>query len=144
MRKFIVSLAAAGAALAFATPASAQYYPQPAYGYGYGYAPRAYGYGYATGAIARSMEARLAGIRAQVRDLSMRGRISFSKARSLDSQARSLQRNIHARAWNGIDPRERYNLERSIARLEQRVQIAAMRGRHYGPRYARYARYRVY
>ena len=34
MRKFVISLAAAGAALAVATPAAAQYYPQPQHGYG--------------------------------------------------------------------------------------------------------------
>ena len=48
MRKLIISLAAAGAALAFASPAAAQYYPQQNYGYGgqnYGYGQQ-YGYGY--------------------------------------------------------------------------------------------------
>ena len=36
MRKFLISLAAAGAAVAVASPAAAQYYPAPqAYGYGY-------------------------------------------------------------------------------------------------------------
>lgn len=62
MRNFFVCAAAAGAALAIATPAGAQYYPQP-YGYnGYGYG----GYGMegsvqaiCSGQRARGLESRL-------------------------------------------------------------------------------------
>ena len=45
MRKLIISLAAAGAALAVASPAAAQYYPQQ-YAYGQGYAYNGYSQGY--------------------------------------------------------------------------------------------------
>jgi diadenosine tetraphosphatase ApaH/serine/threonine PP2A family protein phosphatase len=137
MRKIALSLAGAAAALGLAAPASAQFYPY----YSPVYAPRVYGYGYATPAIAHSMEARLAGIRAQVRDLSFRGRISYGQARSLERQAFDLQRQVHFVAWNGLSPGERYSLDIRIANLERRVQIAATRVRHYGPRY-RYAGYR--
>ena len=41
MRSVVLSLAAAGAALAVASPAAAQYYPTQPYGYGYnGYGNR--------------------------------------------------------------------------------------------------------
>ena len=134
MRKFVVSLTAAAAALGFAAPAAAQWFPQPVY------APRYYGYGYAPPAITASMNARVAGIRAQIRDLQLRGFISWSRARSLDRQAYSLQRRIHASAWNGIGPRERYSLDMRIANLERRVQLSAYRVR-YLPRYAGYRWY---
>ena len=45
MRKVLIALAAAGSALALASPASAQYYPQPQQPYGYnGYGHNGYGY----------------------------------------------------------------------------------------------------
>jgi hypothetical protein len=137
MRRFLVSLAAAGAALVAAAPAVAQWGPQPVY------APRAYGYGYNNVAIAQGLEARVAGIRAQVRDLGARGLIRWNKARNLDREAFNLQRQIHASAWHGLSPGESYSLDNRIRRLEYRVQTAALRGRH-APRYAgyRYAGYR--
>src|SRR5207244_791698 len=49
MRKIVLSLAAAGAALVVASPAAAQYYPQPQqqpYGYGNAYGGQPYGGGY--------------------------------------------------------------------------------------------------
>lgn len=143
MRRIALSLAGAAAAIGLAAPASAQFYGAPIYGrpiYG-AYAPRVYNYGYASPAIAQAMEARVAGIRAQVRDLSLRGRLRFGQARSLDRQAFTLQREIRASAWNGLNPYDRISLERRIARLEQRVQIAALRPHYFGPRY-RYAGYR--
>jgi hypothetical protein len=122
MRKIALSLAGAAAALGLAAPAAAQFYPA--------YVPPVHGYAYSP-AVAQGMELRVANIRARVRDLHMRGAISWSKARSLDSQAASLQRSIRASAWNGVNPYERANLERRIAKLELRVQTAAYRPRHY-------------
>jgi hypothetical protein len=132
MRKFALSLAGAAAALGFAAPAAAQFYPA--------YAPRsyAYGYGYATPAIAGSMQARVANIRAQVRNLAARGMIRWNRARNLEREAFNLQRSVDRAAWNGISPGERYSLDVRIANLERRVQTAAFRPRHY----ARYAGYR--
>jgi hypothetical protein len=129
MRKIALTLGGAAAALGLAAPAAAQWYPA--------YAPRPYGYGYSP-AVAQAMEVRVTSIRARVRDLQLRGAISWNKARSLDGQAASLQRSIRASAWNGVSPYERANLERRIFRLEQRVQTAAFRPRYYG----RYAGYR--
>lgn len=161
MRKFAITLAAAGAALGFAAPASAQFYPRPVYGYAqptygyaqpaYGYAQPAYGYaqrgyGYNNGAVVRNLDMRIAGIRGQIRAMQSRGMIRSNKARSLDRQAMSLQRSVHARAWNGIGGYEARSFEMRIARLEQQVRTASLRQRYaprYGARYApRYAGYR--
>lgn len=144
MRKLAITLAAATAAAGLAVPASAQYYPQPAYGYGYaqpayGYAPVNYRYG-TNPAIAANLTARVQGIRYQVRDLANRRAISGATARSLDSQALSLDRSIRSSAWNGISPNERYSLERRISRLEQKVVTASYRSR-YAPRRAGYRSY---
>jgi hypothetical protein len=46
MRKLLISVAAAGAALVVASPASAQYYGGQPYGYGYGQAYSGYGQAY--------------------------------------------------------------------------------------------------
>ena len=134
MRKLAITLAAAGAALGLAAPASATYYyPQPAYGYGY--AQPAYGYN--SGAIVQHLDLRIAGIRSHIRALAARGQIRHSRARTLDRQALNLQRSIRASAWNGISFHERRSLETRVARLEQQVRYAALRNR-YAPRYAGY------
>ena len=154
MRTFAITLAAAGAALGLAAPASAQYYPQPAYGYAqpaYGYGQPAYGYaqrgyGYNSGAVVQNLDMRIAGIRGQIRAMQSRGMIRSNRARSLDRQAMSLQRSVHASAWNGVGGYEARSLEMRVARLEQQVRSASMRQRYaprYGARYApRYAGYR--
>lgn len=138
MPKIALVLAGAAAALGLAAPASAQFYGAPYAPYAPVYAPRVVNYGFATPAIVGNMEARIARIRAQVRDLSLRGRLGFGKARNLDRQAFSLQRQVRNAAWNGISPGERYSLELRIANLERRVQIAALRPQ----RYMRHAGYR--
>src|SRR3954452_1085309 len=75
MRKVLISLAAAGTALAFATPAAAQYYPQPQpqpYGYG---APQ-YGYGYNNNyGQVRALQYRIDAVQRQINRLDRRDRI---------------------------------------------------------------------
>lgn len=152
MRKFAITLAAAGAALGLAAPASAQFYPQPAYGYGYaqpayGYARPAYGYaqrgsGYNSGAVVQNLDMRIAGIRGQIRAMQSRGLIRSNKARSLDRQAMSLQRSVHASAWNGVGGSEARSLDMRVARLEQQVRNASVRQRYGARRAPRYAGYR--
>ena len=64
MRKFVISLAAAGAALAFATPAAAQFFPgQPYGGYGQPYGYNGYGANsqQAVNQCANAVQARLNG-----------------------------------------------------------------------------------
>lgn len=156
MRKFAITLAAAGAALGLAAPASAQFYAQPAYGYryaqpaygygyqpAYGYAQRGYGYnsgGYNSGAIVQRLDYRIAGIRSQIRAMQSRGMLRWNKARNLDRQAMNLQRSVRASAWNGIGGYEARSLEMRVARLEQQVRYGSLRQRYtrYAPRYAGY------
>ena len=129
MRNIALTLAGAGAALALAAPASAQFYPA--------YAPPVYGYGYNTAGIARSMEARVANIRGQVRSLEARGLIRWNRARNLDREAFNLQRTVQRSAWNGLSPGEARSLDIRIANLERRVATSAYRPR-YAPRYIGY------
>jgi hypothetical protein len=154
MRKFALTLAAAGAALGLAAPASAQwapaygygytprvYAPAPAYGYAPAYAPRVYGY---NGAAIGSLEARLAGVRSQIAGLRASGRLGFGQARSLERQAFNLDRQIRVSAAYGVGPGQQIALERRIANLERRVQIASLRGRYGVRRYAAYNPYYHY
>jgi hypothetical protein len=153
MRNFALTLAAAGAALGLAAPASAQWAPA----YGYQYAPRVYApapvyapayaprvYGYNGAAIAGSLEARLAGVRSQIAGLRASGRLGFGQARSLERQAFNLDRQIRVSAAYGVAPGQQIALERRIANLERRVQIASVRGRYGVRRYAAYSPYYRY
>jgi hypothetical protein len=129
MRKTAVTLAGAAAAVGLAAPAAAQFYPA--------YARGAYGYGYNTAAVVQGMDARVANVRAHIRDLQLHGAIRWNQARNLDRQAFNLQRSIHNSAWHGIGPGEAHSLDIRIANLERRVATAPYRGR-YGPPYAGY------
>src|SRR5256885_15515948 len=108
MRKFVISLAAVGTALAFASPASAQYYPQPqgyggqpyggqAYGYnnGYGYNQNNYG-------GLRALQARINSIQGQIENLSARRMISRQEARDLRQESRGLERRLFQSGRGGL------------------------------------------
>ena len=122
MRKFVLSLAAAGAALLAASPAAAQYYPQPV--------PQPYGYnGYNNGfqgnwGMVRSLQARLDNVERQINRLDRRDRIGDRSADRLRDDARDLERRLHRRARGGLDPREAGDIQYRLQRLEQRVQYA--------------------
>ncbi|HET7577554.1 MAG TPA: hypothetical protein VFK19_13475 [Sphingomicrobium sp.] len=127
MRKFVLSLAAAGAALAFATPAAAQYYPQPPqpYGYnGYGYN----GYGYNGFGQVRALQARINAVENQIRRLDRRDMIRDKRADRLKDEANNIERRLRRAARYGLDPREANDIQARIARLEQRVQYAVGNG----------------
>lgn len=142
MRKFSIPLAAAASTLAFAAPASAQWYPQRA-PYGAPYAtPYAAPYAQNNFALARSMEARVQNVRAQIRGLDQRNLLSRNQARSLDRQAATIQRQILRNARFGLDLRERSRFDRRIMRLEQRVQRQVAMNARFGNRYARSQRHR--
>ena len=130
MRRIVLSLAAAGAALIAASPAAAQYYPQPQpYGYG---APYGNAYGYNNWGRVRSLQARLDRIERQINHLDRRDRISGRTADRLREEARRIERRLHERARGGLNPYEARDIELRIARLEQRLQIAL------NQRYGRY------
>jgi len=127
MRKFGFALAAAGSALAFASPASAQYYPQAqpyAYNNGYGYNQNFGGIG--------SLQARINGIQAQIENLSARRVLKRSEAKDLRQEARNLERRLYNAGRGGLNYGEMQNIQTRIARLEQHVRHEATDGNRYG------------
>jgi len=123
MRKLMISLAAAGAALAIATPAAAQYYPGQ-YGAPYG---NAYGYNNNWGQV-RSLQVRINAVERQINALDRRDRIRDRSADRLRDEANSIERRLRHAARDGLNPYEAQDLQVRIARLEQRVQYTLARG----------------
>lgn len=148
MKKYLI--AAAGlSAIAAAAPAAAQYYPAPApyYGYGqpapYGYqqAPYGNGYGYNYAdqqGLIRSYLIRADRLRQRVERLDDRDRISEREARGLRNATIDLQRRTRDYVRNGLNDRERYDLDQRFARLEQVIGRQAFdRNNRYGNGYGR-------
>jgi TolA-binding protein len=115
MRKVLISLAAAGSALAFATPAAAQPYPQP-YGNPYGNA-----YGYNNYGQVRALQARIDNIQRQIERLRAQRLLSRDEVNGLRSESRDLERRLYSRSRNGLNYQEVRNIENRVARLEQHV-----------------------
>jgi hypothetical protein len=132
MRKFLVPIIAAGSALTMAAPASAQWAPPV-----YSYQPYNFGYGYNGINFARAMTSRVQRIRGDIRTMQIRRILSRSEARSLDNQARNLERRIYRASRNGIRPGEARNVENQIFALERRVAREA-RDWNRRPGYRRY------
>jgi len=133
MRKFVIALAAAGSALAFASPASAQYYPQPQ-SYGYGGQPYGYnGYGYNGFGQVQRLQVRIDALQNRIRWMDRANVIRDRSADRLKEEARDIERRLHRDARYGLNPYELNNLQARIARLEQRAQFASARfGSRYG------------
>jgi hypothetical protein len=128
MRKILISLAAAGAALVAASPAAAQYYPAPQ-PYGYGYT----GYAYGNYGQVRALQARIDAVQYQIRRLDRRNVIRDGSAERLKAESRRIEHRLHQAArYGGLNPYEASDISNRIARLEQRVQSAAAH------RYGRY------
>jgi hypothetical protein len=123
MRTFLISLAAAASALAVATPASAQYFPVPQ--------GNAYGYQHNYGQV-RRLQARIDQIQHQINRLDRRDILSDREARRLRLESRELERRLRIAARNGLHPAERYEIERRLARLEQRLYRDARDGNRWG------------
>lgn len=129
MRKVLISFAAAASALAVASPAAAQWMPQPV-GYGAAYAD--------PGALLM----QVGRLRGEIRQLGMRNVLSLGEIRRLDWEAVKLDQRVRRAAFNGMSPGEAYDIQRRIARLQQRVQLAAMTpNRRYGYGYGGYPAY---
>lgn len=125
MRKFLISAALLGSTVAVSAPAAAQWAPPQPQGYAYGYQGN---YGQV-----RRLEVRIQQIRQQIRQLDRRNILSNREARRLEAEARSLQYRVRQLGYNGISQRERYGIERRIARLEWEVRRQATDGnRRYG------------
>ena len=115
MRKLIITLAATGAAIVAAAPASAQYYPQPnPYGYGYGYG----------GGEVSGMEHRIYNV---MRSL---GGVRPDRRGEIRSEAISLDRQLRSAERYGLSPYEAHAFDVRIVRLEQRQHWASMNGRY--------------
>jgi hypothetical protein len=121
MRKFLVSAALVAATLTAAAPASAQWAR-----------PQGNAYGYNNHGQVRRLEARVDQIRRQIHQLDRRNILSDREARRLSEEARDLDRRIDVLARNGFSGRDRYDIERRLARLEQRVQRDVNDGHGYG------------
>ena len=141
MRKFLISMAAAGVALAAASPAAAQVYGNVgvglgvgAPGYGYGYNGYGYnGYGYNNYGQVRALQARIDGVQYQIRRLDRRNVIRDDSADRLKEESNRIEHRLHQAArYGGLNPYEANDISNRISRLEQRVQYAS---------YGRYGRY---
>ena len=120
MRKFLITTALVTATLASAAPAAAQWAPR---------VPQGNAYGYNNQGQVRRLEARVDQIRRQIRQLDRRNILSDREAARLSEEARDLDRRINMLARNGFNQRDRFEVERRIARLEQRLQRDANDGR---------------
>jgi hypothetical protein len=110
MRKTLISIAAAASALAFASPSAAQWAPQGnAYGYQNNYGQ------------ARNLLARVDRLQRDIVMLRDRRALSRNEAQRLRDDARNLERRLRVQTRNGLHPRERYDIEVRLARLEQRI-----------------------
>lgn len=130
MRKLIISLAAAGTALAVATPANAQYAPQPQpygapqYGYNNGHGPNAYGQ-------VRALQARIDAVQYRIDRLDRR--LAGRDRNRLRDESRNIEKRLRSAGRNGLNPYEANDIQARIVRLEQRVNsVAANRYGGYG------------
>ena len=123
MRTLLISFAAAASALAVATPAAAQYAPQP----------RGYAYGHqGNWGQARALQVRIDNIQRQIQRLDRRNILSDREARRLLQDSRELERRLRFVRQNGLHPNERHDIERRLARLEQRLFRDARDGNRWG------------
>jgi hypothetical protein len=133
MRKIVLSLVAASAALVSVSPANSQYYPAPRsvpYGYNNGYGFRG------NWGQVRALQMRIDNIERQINRLDRRDVIRDRSADRLRDEASRIEDRLHDKARDGLSPREAGDIEYRIQRLEQRVQFALNdRGRYdYGDR----------
>lgn len=121
MRKFLVSAALITATVAAAAPASAQW-ARPV--------PQGNAYGYNNYGQVRRLEVRVDQIRRQINQLDRRNILSERESYRLSEEARELDRRINRLSRNGFDQRDRYEIERRLARLEQRLHRDVNDGRN--------------
>lgn len=134
MRKLLISLAAAGAALVVASPASAQYYGGQPYGYGQGYGYN--GYGYNNFGQVRVLQARIDAVQWQINRLDRYDAIGDGRADRLREESHRIERRLRMAARYGLNPYEANDIQARIGRLEAQVQFASAN------RYGRYGHYR--
>lgn len=129
MRKVLVSAALLASTVAIAAPAAAQWAP-PAYGYGQ---PQGYAYGYHNNyGQVRRLQVRIDHIQRQINRLDRRNILSEREAARLRYESRNIEQRLRYAARNGLNGRERYQIERGIARLERHVHREARDGNRWG------------
>lgn len=115
MRKVLLSLAAASAALVAASPASAQ---------------RGHGYGYpGDRALMQRYQAEIGQLDQRIERSAQRRAISPGEYRSLRNQSTTLRRDLHRFARNGLDRGEIRDVEVRINNLRQRIRDERRDGR---------------
>ena len=135
MRKFLISAALMASTVAIAAPAAAQWAPAPQYGYGQ---PQGYAYGYNNYGQIRRLQVRIDQIQRQIVQLDRRNILSNREANRLRDESRSIERRLRNASRYGLQGRERYDIERRIARLEQHVYREARDGNNWrNDRYGR-------
>ncbi len=140
MRRVLISLAAAVSVAAVAAPATAQPHGNltPYGGAVYNYSPYNFGRGYNGYAFVQQMQSRVQRIRYDIRNMQMRRILSVREARSLDKEARAIERRIYRAPRNGIRVSEARGIENRIRKLEIRVSREA---RDWNGRAGHYRRY---
>ena len=123
MRTMILTLAAAGAAVAAAAPASAQFYPAQA---PYGYAQQqVYGnnwlFNFRDQRYARMMQDRVQRIRHDIRQMGAMRILSRSEVRDLDREAVAVEQRIWRYSRNGVSMNDARKIDNRVRRLEDRV-----------------------
>ena len=113
MRKFLISAALAVSTVAVAAPAAAQWAPPQAYGYNDGYGQ------------VRRLQVRIDQLQRQIARLDSRDILSEREAARLRNDSRQVEYRLRSAARYGLNGRERYEIERRIARLEHRIQREA-------------------
>jgi hypothetical protein len=128
MRMFLIPAAILASTIAAAAPAAAQW------------APNGNAYGYNNHGQGRRLDVRVMQLRRQIEQLDRRNILGNREARRLDAEARNLEFRVRQLSYNGVDPRERFRVERQIAQLEQRIRYEATDGNRrpgYGNGYGR-------
>jgi Spy/CpxP family protein refolding chaperone len=122
MRKLLLSLTAAGAVLAAASPAAAQYYPQPQPA-PYGYHNRDNDFRGGWGQV-RELRERIYRVRQQIIRLDHRDALGRRTADRLVHEANEIDRRQADKSRGGLDQREAGQIQYRLQRLEQQVQFA--------------------
>ena len=122
MRYMTLTLAAAGAAVAFAAPAAAQYSPATAYGYQQAaYAQNNWLFNFRDQRYARMMQDRVQRIRHDIRQMGAMRILSRNEVRDLDREAVAVEQRIWRYSRNGVSFSEARRIDNRVRRLEDRV-----------------------
>ena len=120
MRKLILSAVLAATALGAVAPAAAQYRDPR----------RDQGYGYNNPYAAQNYAARIENLHRRIHMLDERGAFSRQESYRLNREVDQLQALYSRYRYDGISPRERYDLDRRIAWLRDQVREDRFDGRY--------------